>query len=108
MEEELIPLAGTGRARPMSGIDAPDESERQAIARVSALPAMTWFELSHWAKETGNLQGWQRKIAFAVGARLKQGREPTRKQAIQAVKILDEATRLGYRGSEPSGSGGRR
>jgi hypothetical protein len=93
---ELISLDGSRRSQP-AGIEAPDEAERKLISEVAALPAETWFALSHWAKETGNLQGWQRGIAFDLGKRAKQGREPSRKQAAQALAILEESKRLGFR-----------
>jgi hypothetical protein len=94
----LISLEKSRKAKSVSGIDAPDEEERKLIAQVAAMPAETWFELSHWAKQTGNLQGWQRAIAFSLGKRAGQGREPSRKQAVQAIRILEEARRLGFRG----------
>lgn len=94
---ELISLEPNRRSHPSSGIEAPDETERQLIAEIAGLPAETWFELSHWAKETGNLQGWQRGIAFDLGKRAKQIRDPSPKQAAQAVKILAESRRLGFR-----------
>ena len=52
--------------------------------------------LAHWAKETDNLQPWQRSLAFSLGRLAGQGREPSRKQAVQGKKILDEAGRLGF------------
>jgi hypothetical protein len=96
LEAELISLEVARRTKPVSGLDAPDESEREVIVQVAAISADVWFELSHWAKETGNLQTWQRSIAFDLGTRARQGRDPSRKQALQAVKILHEAARLGY------------
>lgn len=98
LEPELISLDRAWRAKPVSGVEAPDEEERQLIAQVAAVPAQTWLQLSHWAKETGNLQTWQRGIAFSIGRRLQQGRDPSRKQATQALRILTEAQRLGFRG----------
>lgn len=103
LEPELISLDRAWRAEPVSGLEAPDEEERQLIAQVSAVPAQTWLQLSHWAKETDNLQTWQRGIAFSVGRRLQQGREPSRKQATQAARILSEAQRLGFRGDAVEG-----
>lgn len=99
LEAELISFERARKTRPVSGIDAPDEEERKLIADVAAVPAETWFELSHWAKQTGNLQGWQRAIAFSLGKRAGQGRDPSRKQAVQAMQILEEAGRLGFRGA---------
>jgi hypothetical protein len=98
LEAELISLERARKTKPVSGIDAPDEEERRLIADLAAIPAETWFELSHWAKQTGNLQGWQRAIAFGLGKRASQGREPSRKQAVQGIRILEEARRLGFRG----------
>src|SRR5207249_10721125 len=83
LETELISLQKNRRAKPVSGIEAPDEEERKLISDVASVPAETWFELSHWARETGNLQGWQRGIAFGLGKLAKQGRTPSRKQAVQ-------------------------
>ena len=55
--------------------------------------------LSSWAKETGNLQSWERSLAFNLGKLARQGRTPSRKQATQGKRILDEARRLGFRWS---------
>jgi hypothetical protein len=109
LETELISLQRSRKAKPVTGIDAPDEEERKLIEEVAAVPGETWFELSHWAKETDKLQSWQRGIAFGLGKLAKQGRNPSRKQAVQGRKILEEATRLGFRGASKDGveDGGR-
>ena len=60
-------------------------------------PATTWFQISKWAKETENLQGWQRSIAFSLGGLAASGRKPSRKQAVQGEKILKEAKHLGFK-----------
>jgi hypothetical protein len=60
------------------------------------VPAEIWFALSHWARETSNLQGWQRSLAFSLGRLASQSRQPSRKQAVQAQAILEEAARLGF------------
>ncbi len=96
LEGELLVLDGHRKSAPVTGIDAPDEAERSTIEKIARIPSETWFALSHWARETNNLQGWQRGIAFDLGRRAKQGREPSRKQAVQAEVILDEAGRLGF------------
>lgn len=77
--------------------DYVDPSEDELISRIAAIPASTWFELSHWAKETDNLQGWQRAIAFSLGRIAGNGGHPSRKQATQAEKMIIEAARLGFR-----------
>jgi hypothetical protein len=83
--------------------DYQDPAEQEQIARIEMIPANLWFELSHWAKETGNLQGWQRSIAFSLGRIAGAGGRPSRKQAAQAEKMLAEAARLGFRIADASG-----
>jgi len=56
-----------------------------------------WKRLSSWAKETGNLQTWQRSIAYSIGRTLDVGKNPSEKQLKQARIILEESTRLGFR-----------
>lgn len=92
----LIGTAGKPRVAETLG-DYVDPAEEELISRVAEIPGTVWFELSHWAKETDNLQGWQRSIAFSLGRIAGNGRRPSRKQAVQAEKILAEAQRLGFR-----------
>lgn len=75
-----------------------EETETDSIdtATVTAVGADVWFQLSSWAKETDNLQPWQRGIAYSVGQLLARGRKPSRKQTQHSVKILEEAKRLGF------------
>lgn len=72
------------------------DDEKKAVERVKSIDGTAWKALSSWAKETSNLQGWQRSLAFSLGRLLQAEREPSRKQAIQGAKILDEAERLGF------------
>ncbi len=60
------------------------------------VPGAAWFEVAHWAKQTANLQPWQRGLAFSLGQRVNRGLEPTVKQATQGVGLLREALRLGF------------
>jgi hypothetical protein len=80
------------------------EDETERIKRVAAISGEVWFALSRWARETNNLAGWQRSIAFTLGRYASSNRPPSSKQAVQAEKILREAQRLGFRleGSVPS------
>ncbi len=71
--------------------------ERAAHDATRTVPAETWFALSTWAKQTGNLQPWQRSLAFSLGRNASAGKEHSRKQAIHGSAILAEATRLGFR-----------
>jgi hypothetical protein len=78
-------------------IEAPSAGEAELIQQIAAVEAESWFKLAAWARETDNLQGWQRAIAYSLGQYRTMRREPSRKQAQQAVLILREAARLGFR-----------
>lgn len=92
---ELVALGGGG-ARRRTGIETVQPEERSLIDEIARVPGDNWLALANWAKETDNLQPWQRSLAFSLGRLAKQGREPSRKQAIQGRRILDEAERLGF------------
>lgn len=80
------------------GLDLPVSQESsEATDRVVGYGADAWFELSKWAKEADELQTWQRSIAFSIGRVLSSGKQPTEKQVVQAVKILDASAQLGFR-----------
>ena len=49
---------------------------RSAVAECAASRPDGWFALSNWAKQTDNLQPWQRKLAFDIGVRMKRGARP--------------------------------
>lgn len=97
LQDSLI--AATG-ARPKA-IDSVGEflTEEEEVAkrRVETISADTWYELSKWAKQTENLQGWERSLAFSLGRNASQGKPPSRKQANHGVRILDQAEKLGFR-----------
>lgn len=79
-----------------SSFNTPSEEEAKLIMTAAAISAKTWYALSKWAKETNNFQGWQRSIAFSVGQAIARGRKPSYKQAVQVLKLYDEATRKGF------------
>lgn len=95
VERELISIERSVATPIDRGIDTPSEEERRLIEELAKVPPEVWFRISKWAKETDNLQGWQRGIAYSMGKLLAAGRMPSRKQAVQARKILDDAERLG-------------
>lgn len=68
-------------------------------ASITAIPAADWFAVARWAKETHNLQPWQRQIAFTIGQYLSRGWDVSAKQAAQAQRLMEEAQRLGFRSS---------
>jgi hypothetical protein len=94
---ELISVKWTISYQTDKGIDSPASVDLQIIAQVSKVSAETWFQLSHWAKETSNLQPWQRSLAFSLGRLAINNKPPSRKQANQGLKILQESEQLGFR-----------
>lgn len=96
---ELVTRDG---ARTAEGAHALEEqvsaAEGEQLARVSAVPSQTWFDLAAWAKDTQSLQPWQRSLSFSLGRAAGNGKPPTRKQAVHGEKILTEARSLGFKG----------
>jgi hypothetical protein len=74
-----------------------DGATQADVAAVMVVPAPEWFAVARWAKETQNLQPWQRQLADAVGRYINNGWTVTEKQAVQAVRVMAEAQRLGFR-----------
>jgi hypothetical protein len=66
------------------------------VSQAEAVPSDVWFRLAAWAKRTGNLQPWERSLAFSVGRIRGRGDKPTEKQARHAVRILEFATEKGF------------
>jgi hypothetical protein len=100
LREELIdPSAVPARGRHAAG---PSDSDLLQIAAVTAVPAADWFAVARWAKETHNLQPWQRQIAFTIGQYLAKGWDISARQAAQAQRLMEEAQRLGFRPSDAS------
>ena len=103
---ELVSAARVRGAGVDRGIDGADPHDAQLIDSVSSVPATIWLELSHWARQTGFLQSWQRGIAFTIGSYLKQGRAVSRKQAAQGIEILRLARDGGFQPSDEMASDG--
>jgi hypothetical protein len=95
-QQELMKIGRGEKSSPDKGIEGPDAQDLELIAAVSSVQGQTWFGISKWAKETNNLQSWQRSIAFSIGRALSQGNPISRKQAVQGQKILDEVKALGF------------
>jgi hypothetical protein len=96
LSSALVPIdkplrSGGAGARPLSS------DEAAVIERVKEVDGDLWMAVSHWAKQTGNLAAWQRSIAFSLGRLAKQNKDPSIKQAVQGVKILEEVQRLGFK-----------
>ena len=99
LERELVPIT-RGRhvrqdaAEPDSAIAGSGEDE--PIREAAKISSETWFRLSHWAAATGELQSWQRSLAYSLGQRAAANTAPTLKQATQGLLALEEALRLGF------------
>ncbi|MDZ4783396.1 MAG: AIPR family protein [Planctomycetia bacterium] len=72
----------------------PDQQEFLDVIRT--VPAVVWFSVSSWAKETSTLQPWQRGLAYSLGDLTERSKVPSMKQAVHGRKIVLEALRLGF------------
>jgi hypothetical protein len=72
-------------------------SDPEDLARLMGVEPETWFALSVWARETDNLQPWQRGLAYSLGRIAARGGEPSAKQVKQGVVLIEEAMALGFR-----------
>ncbi len=70
--------------------------EAEEIKKMKSIPADVWFSIATWSKKTDNLLPWQRKLSFNLGKILKQGREPTPKQAHQGLILFQEVSEHGF------------
>jgi hypothetical protein len=100
--DDILTKSSTPYLGPNNMADTPEaaaaksDEETEALKRVIMASSHTWKAISSWAKETSNLQAFQRSIAYSLGNLLEKGRAPSVKQALQGVKILDEVERLGF------------
>jgi hypothetical protein len=90
--------SATAGTSPQTSMPA-SADELAGRATIDALGADAWFEIAVWAKQTSNLQPWQRSLAFSIGRALGSAKPLSAKQVAQGVKIADEVNRLGF---EPS------
>lgn len=96
LRDELTDVSTAVRGRHAA---TSSEADLSLVAAVTAIPSADWFAVARWAKETYNLQPWQRQIAFTTGQYLSKGWEISAKQAAQAHRLMEEAQRLGFRSS---------
>lgn len=97
LKKELVALKSDGSLPVRDlGLATPTDAEADLIAQARLIPSDVWFGLSNWAKETSNLQAWQRSLAFSLGRVAGNEKAPSFKQAKQGLKMLEEAQRLGF------------
>ena len=100
IRDRTIRLSNVSAIKP-DGDKVLTEREEQAardpkVTAMSVVPAEVWLQLSAWAKQTDNLAGYQRALAFGVGRQMQRGKQISPKQAVQMELILNEAQRLGF------------
>ena len=80
------------------GLDAPAVAapSNPDVEQVMEVGAEFLWALATWARETDNLQTWQRGIIGSVAGRLQRGREPSERQARQTVIAMEAAREQGF------------
>lgn len=100
-EADLLDLSVLGSSGPIESTNGPEGTNSgepsEQVQRLMKITADTWFQLSHWAKETENLKPWQRGLAFSLGRLAANKKVPSDKQSVQGLKILEEAERRGFK-----------
>jgi len=63
---------------------------------VPTISPNSWFALSHWGKETNQLNSWERSLAYTIGRLVSRGIGVSTKQAQHAHRIYQRAKQLGF------------
>jgi hypothetical protein len=95
-EEEVLGFAPVRGSASGSETTPLTDDEAAVVAQIRTVSSQTWFDIAVWAKETGNLQIWQRGIAASLGKLASRGKDPSIKQALHGSKILKEVVSLGF------------
>jgi hypothetical protein len=91
-------LVDTSRpSLPVGEAREPSAEEQALIAWATGVDSEIWKAISRWGKLTKSLEPWERSIAYSVGRTIGGGKNPSRKQAVQAKKIYDKAEKLGFK-----------
>ena len=76
-----------------------NETQQQRIKEAEAIEPNYWFALAQWAKGQNQLTPIERKAAFNFGTMKSRGKSiSTLKQAQFALKIIEKAKELGFKG----------
>jgi len=93
---ELVdPSAAAAKGRHAAELTS--EAAAKLIVAVASVPAADWDTVARWAKETHNLQPWQRRLASDIAHCLANNQNITIAQAREAERLMIEAQRLGFR-----------
>ena len=93
---ELVDLSAMA-ARGRHAADLNSEATAKLIVAVASIPAADWYAVARWAKETHNLEPWQRRTASEIGKHLSNGWDISLKQAKDGEQLMREAHQLGFR-----------
>lgn len=97
LERELLQLGKVQRAKREDERVGLTDEDSAAITKVVSVSADSWFAISRWARETRNLEAWQRSLAYSIGRVQARGGEVSVRQARQGAQILDAAVLLGFK-----------
>jgi len=75
-------------------------TQEDSVNKVLECGSDKLWALTLWAKETDNLQPWQRGIIASVAKLVGAGKSPSGKQAVQTMKALDDAEERGFKYSQ--------
>ena len=97
-EEQIDVSVGKGslKQKPKTNPDEAAKADKNIKIILDAGSDQIWA-LATWAKETSNLQSWQRGIAGTVAKQMSAGKPPSEKQAKHLVKALSDAKELGFK-----------
>lgn len=77
-----------------AGITASNNINKD-VAFACNVKAEHWFAISRWAKENNQFENWERSLLYSLGLCIKQQRNPSEKQARQAVRLYKSAIEKG-------------
>ena len=89
-----VSTTNTAGAVPLS------DTQEDSVNKVLECGSDKLWALTLWAKETDNLQPWQRGIIASVAKLVGAGKSPSGKQAVQTMKALDDAEERGFKYSQ--------
>ena len=91
---------GIDPVKPSGPTPTTTSEQQDALDRAGKLTGDVFKVISSWAKETGNLQPFQRSICYSVGKTKSYDKQISGKQALHAMKAYDEAISLGFKSDD--------
>ncbi len=91
-KSELLPIGKNNQSK----TELLNDPEKVLVNDIKGVSADIWFSVCSWGKETGSLQGFQCGISRTMAMYVGWNRDPSIKQAKQAIKILNIAFTKGF------------